>query len=183
MKNKNHQHEQLEINKMSNQVKDVESHISNTEQAILKLQEEHKIPTEWLDGGIDPEKHRFKSDDAKQAYNNIVRYEHEIQIYLSKIGISRDSLQTITKQICSGEADEEGAKMSIFEGNLKLVVNLAKKYRDQAPGVEFLDLIQEGNIGLMKAIDNFDYQQGYQFRTYATWWIRQSLSRAIANQG
>lgn len=172
-----------EISKISGQVKDVERNISNREQAILNLQKEHKIPTEWFKGRIDPKKHSFKSDAAKQAYINIIRYEREIQQYLNTIGISRDSLQAITKQICIGEANAQDAKMAIVEANLRLVVSIAKKYRHQAPGLEFLDLIQEGNIGLMRAVDKFDYQRGYKFSTYATWWIRQSITRAIADQG
>ena len=172
-----------EISKISGQVKDVERNISDREKAILRLQREHKISPEWSNGRIDVKKQEFNSDAAKQAYIQIVRYEREIQQYLNTIGISRDSLHNITKQICVGEANAQDAKMAIVEANLRLVVSIAKKYRHQAPGLEFLDLIQEGNIGLMRAVDKFDYQRGFKFSTYATWWIRQSITRAIADQG
>ncbi len=172
-----------EISKISGQVKDVERNISDREQAILRLQREHKISPEWSNGRIDVKKQTFNSDAAKQAYVQIVRYEREIQQYLNTIGISRDSLHSITKQICVGEANAQDAKMAIVEANLRLVVSIAKKYKHQAPGLEFLDLIQEGNIGLMRAVDKFDYQRGFKFSTYATWWIRQSITRAIADQG
>ena len=172
-----------EISKISGQVKDVERNICDREQAILRLQREHNISPEWSNGRIDVKNQKFKSDAAKQAYIQIVRYEREIQQYINTIGISRDALQNITKQICVGEANAQDAKMAIVEANLRLVVSIAKKYRNQAPGLEFLDLIQEGNIGLMRAVDKFDYQRGFKFSTYATWWIRQSITRAIADQG
>lgn len=172
-----------EIRKISGQVKEVERCISEREQEISRLQMQHNIPPEWFNGRIDPKSHNFKTDAAKQAYISIVRYQREIQQYVNSIGISRDTLQAITKQICIGETNAEDAKMAIVKANLRLVVSIAKKYRNQAPGLEFLDLIQEGNIGLMRAVDKFDYQRGYKFSTYATWWIRQSITRAIADQG
>ena len=109
------------------------------------------------------------------------RYHSEISVYLNKIGLTRETLTNISNQINTGESDDLEAKikMAIVEENLGLVVNIAKKYRHQAPEMEFLDLIQEGNIGLGKAIDNFDYERGFQFKTYATWWIRQSVCRAM----
>ncbi len=172
-----------EIIKISGQVKDVEREISLREQEISRFQRLHRIPAKWFNGKLNPKTHKFKTIAAKEAYITIVRYQREIKQYLNVIGISRDTLQAVTKRICISEDNAEDAKMAIVEANLRLVVSIAKKYRHQAPGMEFLDLIQEGNIGLMRAVDKFDYQRGYKFSTYATWWIRQSITRAIADQG
>ena len=172
-----------EISKISGQVIEVERNISEREQEIARLQKQHNIPSEWLDGRLNSKTHNFKTDVVKEAYINIVRYQREIQQYINTIGISRDALQAISKQIRIGEANAEDAKNAIVAANLRLVVSIAKKYRQQAPGLEFRDLIQEGNIGLMRAVEKFDYQRGYKFSTYATWWIKQGISRAIADQG
>ena len=172
-----------EISKISGLVTEVDRNISQREKEITQLQQRHNIPPEWCNGRLNPKTHSFKTGAAKQAYIDIIRYQREIKQYLNTIGISRDTLQDVTKQICKGEANAQDAKMAIVKANLRLVVSIAKKYRHQAPGMEFLDLIQEGNIGLMRAVDKFDYQRGYKFSTYATWWIRQSITRAIADQG
>ena len=172
-----------EISKISGKVKDVERYISNKEKEIARLQKQYRFSPELFNGQPNSTTYNFKTAAAKTAYIEIVRYKREIQQYLNTIGTSRDSLQATTKQICVGEANAEDAKNAIVEANLRLVVSIAKRYKHQAPGMEFLDLIQEGNIGLMRAVDKFDYQRGYKFSTYATWWIRQSITRAIADQG
>jgi RNA polymerase primary sigma factor len=104
----------------------------------------------------------------------------KIQAVQHKIGISIKDLKDINKQMSTGEAKARRAKREMTEANLRLVISIAKKYTNR--GLQFLDLIQEGNIGLMKAVDKFEYRRGYKFSTYATWWIRQAITRSIADQ-
>ena len=104
----------------------------------------------------------------------------KIQDVQQKIGISIKDLKDINKQMSTGEAKARRAKREMTEANLRLVISIAKKYTNR--GLQFLDLIQEGNIGLMKAVDKFEYRRGYKFSTYATWWIRQAITRSIADQ-
>ncbi|MEW6466400.1 MAG: RNA polymerase sigma factor RpoD, partial [Pseudomonadota bacterium] len=98
----------------------------------------------------------------------------------SRVVVPLDELKDINKRMNEGEATSRGAKKEMIEANLRLVISIAKKYTNR--GLQFLDLIQEGNIGLMKAVDKFEYRRGYKFSTYATWWIRQAITRSIADQ-
>lgn len=171
-----------EISKISDLVKQSEYQISVWEAQIQHLQQAHDIPHEWFNGGSDAER-KFETTAMADAYVEIVCCKRSIRQQMNEIGVSRDRLKSLTQQIDLGESEAQAAKMAIVEANLRLVVSIAKKHRHRSSGLEFLDLIQEGNIGLMRAVDKFDYQRGYKFSTYATWWIRQGITRAIADQG
>ena len=111
---------------------------------------------------------------------NILEQQHKLMEIQKRIGIPLKDLKDINKQMSTGEAKARRAKREMTEANLRLVISIAKKYTNR--GLQFLDLIQEGNIGLMKAVDKFEYRRGYKFSTYATWWIRQAITRSIADQ-
>ncbi len=138
----------------------------------------NEVNPEWL-------AHELRA--RKPYVDQLSRHQHDILDHQAKlielqarVGIPLKDLKEISRQMSTGEAKARRAKREMIEANLRLVISIAKKYTNR--GLQFLDLIQEGNIGLMKAVDKFEYRRGYKFSTYATWWIRQAITRSIADQ-
>jgi RNA polymerase primary sigma factor len=138
----------------------------------------NEINLSWLDNELKEDKPYVAT--LKRYRHSIIDQQDRLIALQNKVGIPIKELKDINKQMTTGEARARRAKREMIEANLRLVISIAKKYTNR--GLQFLDLIQEGNIGLMKAVDKFEYRRGFKFSTYATWWIRQAITRSIADQ-
>ena len=146
--------------------------------AFVKHFANNETDPSWVDLEIsNNEKYSAKLEEVKPE---IIRCINKLSIIEQTTGLSIERIKDINRRMSIGEAKARRAKKEMVEANLRLVISIAKKYTNR--GLQFLDLIQEGNIGLMKAVDKFEYRRGYKFSTYATWWIRQAITRSIADQ-
>ena len=165
--------------------------IVSLEGILLRLAVDNKIPREeflkyYIGNEINPKFESFLNENQvwknffKKYKKDFAEIRERLIEFSKKIGLSVGEFKKLVSRIQKGERESRLAKKEMVEANLRLVISIAKKYTNR--GLQFLDLIQEGNIGLMKAVDKFEYRRGYKFSTYATWWIRQAITRSIADQ-
>ena len=145
---------------------------------FLALYPDNVTKVRWVDNLMKEKK--YKKNLLENVKQDVVIAQKDLIEIESKVGLSLKEIKEINRNMSMGETKMRRAKKDMVEANLRLVISIAKKYTNR--GLQFLDLIQEGNIGLMKAVDKFEYRRGYKFSTYATWWIRQAITRSIADQ-
>jgi len=145
---------------------------------FLALYPDNLTKVRWVDSLMKEKK--YKKDLLAKVKQDVVIAQKDIIELEQRVGLSVKEIKEINRNMSMGETKMRRAKKDMVEANLRLVISIAKKYTNR--GLQFLDLIQEGNIGLMKAVDKFEYRRGYKFSTYATWWIRQAITRSIADQ-